>query len=345
MKDWWIVVALALVPALSVAGEPLPGVIAASVGDQVILADPAGGGLVELPTGPVAWLFPAPGGVLFAPDLVHGRTTVVDLRVRRIRDRLDAVTMPHFGSLADRYVAVVGDLLVLSYPERAVLVRVDAGIEHPWQVIISRDDATVLVLERSPDGAGGSSLVAVNLLERQVALRRSLGVDVVRMDLSQRFGLLALAEPAEARVVLVEPGTVAPVAETSTGGAPVDVVFAGSDDQLLVALAGERRPLLRRWRLRRRHDALQLSPHGELELAAAPVRMDLAPDGGTLAVALADGAVELVNVASLRVVGSLRLPGAPRDLHWCDPTRSGPLLPEWSDGKPSELPPLGTESP
>ena len=35
-----------------------------------------------LTTGPVAWLFPAPGGVLFAPDLVHGSTAVIDLRTQ-----------------------------------------------------------------------------------------------------------------------------------------------------------------------------------------------------------------------------------------------------------------------
>ncbi len=344
-------VALAALVVLLTAGSGIaksptpPGIIAASVGEQVILVEPSGGGQVALPTGPVAWLFPAPGGVLFAPDLVHGRTTVVDLRTRRIRDRLDAITMPHFGTLADRYVAVVGDLLVMSFPERAVLNRVDAAIEHPWQVVISQDDATVLVLERRPDGSGGSALVGVNLSEHRVALRRALGADVTRMALSQQFGLLALAEPEEARVVLVEPGTVTPLAATGTEGAPVDVVFTDEGDQLVAAVRHEGASLLRRWRVRRHRGALRLEPHGELALPAAPVRMALGPGGSHLAVALADGTLDLVEVGPLRRLASYTLPGAPRDLRWCDPARPGPLLPEWSDTAPPELPPLGREQP
>lgn len=345
MRRWWTAVMLALAPAVAMPAGPPSGVIVASVGDQVVLAAPDGGRQVALPTGPVAWLFPAPGGVVFAPDLTHGRTTVVDLRGLRIRDRMEAVTMPHFGTLADRYVAVLGDLLVLSYPERAVLARIDARIEHPWQVVISSDDQTVLVLDRRPDGVGGASLVAVHILERQVALRRSLGADVVRMALSEHFGLLALAEPTERRIVLVEPGTVTALAQASAGGEPMDVVFAGHDDQLISAVADEAAGVLRRWRLRRHHDALELDAHGELALAAAPVRMDLAPDGAQLAVALSDGTVDIVNVRSLRIVGSLRLPGQPRDLRWCDPSRQGPLLPEWSDESSPEPPSLGSDGP
>ncbi len=66
-----------------------PGVIAASVGEVVILADPDRAWKVEFDAGTVGWLFPAPSGIVFAPDLVRGKTTVLDVRSRRVLDRFD----------------------------------------------------------------------------------------------------------------------------------------------------------------------------------------------------------------------------------------------------------------
>jgi hypothetical protein len=47
--------------------------------------------------------------------------------------------------------------------------------------------------------------------------------------------------------------------------------------------------------------------------------------------------VLIVNVESLIIEHSIPLPAAPRDLVWCDPSREGPLLPDWSDDDPPEL--------
>ena len=44
-----------------------------------------------------------------------------------------------------------------------------------------------------------------------------------------------------------------------------------------------------------------------------------------------------MEIEEQRLVSTIDLPGKPRDVVWCDPTREGPLLPDWSDEKPREL--------
>ena len=164
--------------------HPPMGLVAVSCGEVVVLVDPATGITRSIPSGPVAWLFPAPGGTLFAPDLVNGKTTVVDLRTQSAGEAIDGVTMPHFGSLADRYVVVSNQILVVSYPERALMNRYEIAFESPWLVEVAVDNTVLLVLERDPAGAGPAAMVAVNLSEGRLVYRRPLGSDVRHFALS-----------------------------------------------------------------------------------------------------------------------------------------------------------------
>jgi len=97
-----ILMALVSVAVAKDKVSPPYGVLGASVGDEVVLVSPITGHAKPLRTGPVAWLFPAPGGILFAPDLVNGKTTVIDLRSLTVRETIPGVTMPRFGSASDR---------------------------------------------------------------------------------------------------------------------------------------------------------------------------------------------------------------------------------------------------
>jgi hypothetical protein len=63
------------------------------------------------------------------------------------------------------------------------------------------------------------------------------------------------------------------------------------------------------------------------------VRIATSPDTDRVAVALDGGTVVIVDVEHREVVGTIALPGTPRDLRWCDPTREGPMIPEWSEGE------------
>jgi hypothetical protein len=211
---------LAAGPAPARDPSPPAGLLAASVEQTVVLADPASGESVAFETGPVGWLFEAPGGVLFAPDLVDGRTTVIDLRTRGVADRFEGVTMPHFGPSADRYAVVAGDVLLVTYPERAVIARLAAGIDRPWQVEMFSESA-LIALERGED-AGGAVLSAVDMVTRQVVYRRPLPGDVRRFALSRSLGLLALADPSSSSVPLVAPATLTGVASLPMGGADAD---------------------------------------------------------------------------------------------------------------------------
>ena len=67
--------------------------------------------------------------------------------------------MPRFGSLTDRYLVVAKHLLVVSYPERALMNSFDIAFHHPWQVEVVADNTILLVLERFPIGDGETALV------------------------------------------------------------------------------------------------------------------------------------------------------------------------------------------
>ncbi len=196
--------------------SPPVGLIAVSGGDVVVLVDPTLGNALSIPTGPVAWLFPAPGGTLFAPDLVHGKTTVVDLRTARKLDTIDGITMPHFGDFSDRYVVLGKRVLVVSYPERAVIDIFDVRFEHPWQVAVVAGNTVLVVLERSPDGASVPVVTAMNLGNGKVSYRRPMSGDVRHFAISPRLGVIALADAGSGQVLLTDPATFSLRASIST---------------------------------------------------------------------------------------------------------------------------------
>jgi len=299
---------------------PPPGVLAASAGDTVVLVDPAGDRTAAFETGPVGWLFEAPGGALFAPDLVNGRTTVIDLRTGQVADRFDGVTMPHFAPTGDRYAAVADDVLLVSYPERAVLTRMTAGIRYPWQVEMV-SDSVLLALERGPDGNGPATLHAVDLEMRQVVFRRELAGDVRRFALSRALGLLAFADASSGTVALVLPATLTPVGSVQMGGGVRDVAFLDSQGGLaaVAAAADGTSGELKVWKLKSADGGIKVKKERALPLPGIPVRLAVAPGQLQLAVALEPGSILVVDVDELVVARTLELASPPRDLVWCDP--------------------------
>jgi hypothetical protein len=249
--------------------------------------------------------------------VIHGRTTVIDLRTLSVVERMDGLTMPHFGDNPDRYVALPGDVLVLSYPDRALIAKISATIAHPWQVVIAPDGGAMVILERLPDG-GDPHISAVNLTSRQVVYRRALDRNIVHMALSSKLGLLALADPDASTVHLAEPSTLMPVAARATEGRPNDLAFSRDDELLATALdtGGDGGALELALFRRSKKKGLYVAKEHTVPLPATPIRVDASPDGQYVAVALVDGTVVIV------------------DLRWCDPSLEGPTAPEWSDGTP-----------
>ncbi|MCU0305647.1 MAG: hypothetical protein MUC56_16470 [Thermoanaerobaculales bacterium] len=339
-----VAVAVALLIAATAQAKkgPPAGLLAASVGDAVVMLEPEGGRTFAIETGPVGWLYPAPAGILFAPDVINGRTTVIDIRLPAVVERIDGLTMPLFGMNPDRYMALTGDILQLSYPDRALIAKIPAEITDPWQAVVAPDGAAMIVLERRPDGRGGGRISAFNLQSRQLVYRRTVGRDIVHIALSSKLGLLAAADPDGRTVHLAEPGTLMPIAARSTAGRPLDVVFTGGGEVLASALddgAGAGALELAFFRASK-DKGLSVRRTEIIPLGATPVRADASPDDRHVAVALVDGTVVIVDVERAEVVGTHRLPGAARDLRWCDPDREGPLAAAWSDGQP-ETPDFG----
>lgn len=332
----FVLIAYLLMCCLSTvaAKDRLPiGVVAASAGDRVIMVDPTTGDSRYIPAGPVAWLFPGPGGILFAPDLVNGKTTVLDLLSLSVKDHIPGVTMPHFGTLSDRYLVLAKRLLVMSYPERALMNSFDISFDHPWQVEVLANNSILMVLERLPDTGGEASLTAVNLGEGRLVYRRPLEGDVRHFALSVALGVMALAQADGNQVILVDPGTLTPAAVFATTGKPVDLVFAEDDSTLVIAVErpdGGGEILI--WKIKLdKKEGLQKKKEWTVPLAASPVRLARSPDGRHVAAGLASGELQIVGLEKRNVVASTDLRSAPRDVVWCDPAIPGPLLPDWSD--------------
>lgn len=320
-------------PTISARDEPAVGMLAASVGSEVILVDPTGGDMRSFSTGPVAWLFPAPGGMLFAPDLVNSRTTVIDLRTLSSRETIPGVTMPRFGPLPDRYLVLSKQLLVMSYPGRALMNRFEIPFQHPWQVEVLAENRVLFVLERLPQGGVGVSLTAVNLGEGRVVYRRPLDGDVRHFAVSPTLGLMALAAAEAGRVILTDPATLTPVETYVTGGAPVDLAFV--DDGTVLAVAVERSDgggEVVIWKIKQtKKKGLERKKEWIVPLAGPPVRLASAPDGRHLAAASNSGQIQVFEVTTRSLTAAADLGAAPRDVVWCDPSVEGPLLPDWSD--------------
>ncbi len=327
-------VVLATAVPCSAKKTPASGILAASVGNTVVLVEPVSGRTVEFDTGPVGWLFPGPGGVLFAPDVINARTAVISLQSLAVVDRLDGVTMPHFGGSPDRYVAITDDVVLASYPDRAIMKRIPAKIAHPWQVIVSPDDAAMLVLERLPDGSTGIHMTTVNLITRQVVYRRPLSGDIIHMALSPQLGLLALADMEGNQIHLVEPATLSAMAVRPTKGKPIDVTFVHDGKILVAALdTDDGAGLLDLAFFKSGKKGLRLDKEFSIPLASTPVRIGASPDGTHVAIALEGGAITIVDVGERKIVATGELPGTPRDLRWCDPLSEGPMVPVWTDGE------------
>lgn len=332
-----IVVALSIVLPCSAKQGPPVGILAASIDDTVVLLETSSGDTVSLKTGPIGWLFPAPGGIVFAPDVINGITSVINLRSQAIVGHLEGLTMPHFGLMSDRYIALPGNVLVLSYPERSIMAKIEAEIRHPWQVVFAPEDAALLILERLPDGSTGIHLTTVNLLTNQTVFRRPLGGDIRHMAVSPTLGLLAFADAQAGAVHLVQPATLNPMAERTTPGSPIDVTFAHAGKILATATAiGDGKGILDLALFKSNKKGLHITKEFAIPLDATPVRIALSPDGEHVAIALEGGGVVVILVDKQEVVATYQLPGTPRDLRWCDPSIEGPIVPEWSDGKMEE---------
>lgn len=336
---WCLAAALVPVAAALAKDKSFPGLIAVSAGESVALVDPTAGAVRTIPAGPVAWLFPAPGGTLFAPDLVNGTTTVIDLVTQTERDRLDGVTMPHFGTREDRYLVVARQLLLVSYPERALMSTFDIAFHNPWQVAIIADDTVLLVLERDPTGSAGTAMVAVNLSDGRMVYRRPLQGDVRHFALSPALAVIALGDAAGGRVVLTDPASLTTQAAFAVGGSPVDLVFV--DTGLVLAVAAELPGgggELVMWKVKaEKDDGLVQKKEWRVPLAGTPVRIAASPDERYVVVGFAEGGLQIIDVRSRETVQSVDLPATPRDIVWCDPAMAGPLLPEWSDNAPPTL--------
>jgi hypothetical protein len=232
--------------------------------------------------------------------------------------------------------------MLLSYPDRALIARIEAEITNPWQIITAPDDAAMIVLERLPDASRGVHVTTLNLHNREVVYRHELRGDIRHMALSPQLGILALADATSGRVHLVNPGTFSPMASRSVGEQPIDVVFAGDGKTMVTAIdTGDGLGRLDFARFKLGKKGHQLVKEQTLELTGRPVRLAMSPGGAFVAVAFDGGSIGIVDVARREIVLTHAVTGTPRDLRWCDPNREGPMTAEWSDGEPEE-PEFGT---
>jgi hypothetical protein len=314
------------------------GVLAWSAGDEVGLADPLGRWIREFETGPVGWLYPGPGGVLFAPDVVNGRTAVLDLRTGAMTDRFDGVMVPWFGDVEHRYyVCLPGELLVVSYPDRAQIARIETDVRSPWRFVVAVDDSSALILDRAPDGSGETAMVAVDLVARRQVYRRPLRSDVRHISLSSVLGLLAFADDDASSLALLEPATLSVVLALPVSGRVRDVGFADDGTTLVAAIGDDARAEVCAWQLKDGKDGLRPRRERCAPLTGAPLRLAVSPDGARVAVATGDGWTSVHGLRRLEVEARIESPAAIRDLVWSDPSRPGPPVPEWSDDRPPEL--------
>lgn len=300
--------------------------------------------MVAVETGPVGWLYPAPGALLFAPDTVDGRTTVIELRSGRVAERLEGVTLPVFGQADDRYVvAVPGRVLVVSFPERVVLAEHEVGLRRPWRSRVSADGLFLYVLERPGEGRP-AAVAVVDLLAGTLAVRKELPGDAVDMVLLEELGLVALAEPGEGAIELRSGSSLDVEARIECGGAPAALAFDGTRWLWAAESRGDAGGV-ERWRLHRRSKGLSTRMKGSLALPGRPVRMALDPAAQWLAVAAEGDELWIVPAGVDRIARTLSLPAPPRDVVWPDLDRPGPLLPEWSDRGPAPWATPGSRTP
>ncbi|RLE27466.1 MAG: hypothetical protein DRJ65_02790 [Acidobacteria bacterium] len=323
-----VIVCLGSFPAE--ARKPLVprGVVIMSSGDQVVLVDPASSGIRSLETGPVGFLFPAPGGVLFAPDVVNGRTGVIDLRSGRVVEMISGVTMPHFGPRRDRYLVVAGALTMVSYPERSLIFRMDGEFDRPWQVQLGPEGMTVLILERRPSGEGGTTISAIDIMHRRVVYSKIFDHDLIHFAMAPSRGVMAVIDRTAGDVVLLDSMTLIEVRRLPVPDGATDVVVLSDGKELVVAGASGR---LLRWALKVKSDALQVLTEDPIMIPGRTMRLAVGPDGRLVAAATDLGRLIIVDSKKGDVIGEWEIPQALRDFQWVDSQQRGPLLPSWSD--------------
>lgn len=304
------------------------GVMALSSGDQVILVDPGSSGIRSLETGPVGFLFPAPAGILYAPDVVNGRTTVVDVRSGRVVDLMSGVTMPHFGPWQDRYLVVAGALTMVSFPERSLIFRMEGAFDRPWQVQLGSRGTTVLILERMPSGEDGTTVSAVDLGNRRVVFSKQFDHDLVRFAMAPATGVMAVVDRTAGDVVLLDSMTLAEIRRLPVPDGAEDVVVLKDGKELVVAGAFGR---LMRWTLKAKRDGLRVKPDDPIVVAGRAMRLAVGPDGRLVAAATDQGRLVIVDSKTGEALGQWEVPSPLRDLRWIDSDSRGPLLPSWSD--------------
>lgn len=325
------IVLLACLWSISVeAGKPIVprGVLAMSSGDRVVLVDPGSSRVQSLEAGPVGFLFPAPAGILYAPDVVNSRTTVIDLQSGRVVELISGVTMPHFGPRKDRYLVVAGALTMVSFPERSLIFRVDGEFDRPWQVQLGPEGTTVLILERGPSGEGGTTISAVDLIHRRIVYSKVFDHDLVRFSLAPGAGVMAVVDRTTGDIALLDTLTLAEIRRLPVPGGATDVV-ALSGGKMLVASGADGRLL--RWKLKVKNDALTVEREDPILVPGRTVWLAVGPDDRLIAAATDQECLIVVDSKKGDEIGHWPIPSELRDFRWIDTDQRGPLLPSWSD--------------
>lgn len=312
------------------AGKPIVprGVLAMSSGDEVVLVDPASSRIQSLETGPVGFLFPAPAGIVFAPDVLNNRTTVIDLQSGRVIELIPGVTMPHFGPRKDRYLVVAGALTMVSFPERSLIFRIDGEFDRPWHVQLGPEGTTVLILERRPSGEGGTTISAVDLIHRRIVYSKTFDHDLVRFTMAPGVGVMVVVDRTTGDIVLLDSLTLAEIRRLPVPGGATDVV-ALSGGKMLVASGADGRLL--RWKLKVKDDALTEELEDPILVPGRTLRLAVGPDGRLIAAATDQERLIVVDSKKGGEIGHWPIPSELRDFRWIDTEQQGPLLPSWSD--------------
>ena len=128
------------------------------------------------------------------------------------------------------------------------------------------------------------------------------------------------------------------MADHPVEGRPLDVAFVHGGKILATAVATpEGAGILELALFKSTKKGIKLDKEHTIALPASPVRIAGSPSGDRVAVALNDSTIAIVDIDKRKIVATVELPGIPRDLRWCDLTREGPMIPEWSDGEPDEI--------
>lgn len=312
------------------AGKPLVprGVLALSSGDEIVLVDPGSSRIQPIEAGPVGFLFPAPAGILYAPDIVNNRTTVIDLQSGRVLELIPGVTMPRFGPQKDRYLVVAGALTMVSYPERSLIFRMDGEFDRPWHVQMGPEGTTVLILERSPSGKGGSIISAVDLMHRRVVYSRHFDHDLEKFAMAPASGVMAVVDRTSGDIALLSSLSLDEKQRLAVPGGATDVVALG-DGKVLVASGADGRLL--QWKLKVKHEALTVEPEDPIVVPGRTLRLAVGPDGRLIAAATDQDQLFVVDSKKGDEIGHWPIPSTFRDFRWIDTDQRGPLLPSWSD--------------